>query len=90
MITAWSPHSKTKADNGGAAAMIDYLISEAVTKPARGPAEILVRDPSPEVLWGDPDLVRDLINALPWQHGYSTVTMSFAERDIPVLAFNAG
>lgn len=90
MITTWSPNSKTAADNGSAGAMIDYLVSETVTKSARGPGEILVRNPAPEVLSGDPDLVRDLINVLPWQHGYSTITMSFAEGDIPVLAFNSG
>lgn len=56
---------------------VDYVISK--TDPATGQPRL----PPPEVLRGDPEITRALINSLDFKHKYTSGVLSFAPEDLP-------
>ncbi len=77
---------------GGGAAPVDYLTAREVLaydenrnliRDDVGQPEIKVRDPLPEVLHGNPDQTRDLIDASANKWSYTAGVISFAEADQP-------
>lgn len=85
MLLTWSPHQ-----GGPAEKVIEYLLLERLLKSTMGRKSELIRKPRPELLRGSPPLLEAFIDALPFQNRYRCATMSFAETDIDVEAFNAG
>lgn len=61
----------SKYGTGGGKGPVQYLTSE------RNP-DGTVRTPPPVVLRGDPALVRQLIDSLPFKHKYTSAVLSFA------------
>ncbi|MBR9863888.1 MAG: relaxase/mobilization nuclease domain-containing protein [Rhodobacteraceae bacterium] len=77
---------------GGGAAPVDYLIAREVLaydenrnliRDDNGQPQTKIRDPLPEVLHGNPDQTRDLIDASPNKWSYTAGVISFAESDDP-------
>jgi hypothetical protein len=77
---------------GGGAAPVDYLTAREVLaydenlnliRDDVGQPEIKVRDPLPEVLHGNPDQTRDLIDASANKWSYTAGVISFVEADQP-------
>lgn len=58
---------------GGSGPALDYLTGYLVNGEAR--------DPKPEVVRGDPRLVAEIIDSLPFQYRYSSGVLSFAAED---------
>ncbi len=56
---------------------VDYVISK--TDPATGQPRL----PPPEVLRGDPEITRALIDSLDFKHKYTSGVLSFAPEDLP-------
>lgn len=77
MILGWSPHA-----TGRAGGVIGYLLDPVVQKTFLGVREDLIRDPAPELLAGDPHLVRGCIDALRTKCRYACATLSFAPDEI--------
>lgn len=89
MMVMWSSH--TGRDDPSGVGVTDYLCSSIVWKPTgKGGRDRVVRTPAPEVLRGDPWLMRRTIEAVPFQCKYSSAVLSFALEDVDVAAFNAG
>ena len=79
---------------GGGAAPVDYLTAREVLaydenrsliRDDTGQPQTKIRDPLPEVLHGNPDQTRDLIDASPNKWSYTAGVISFAESDDPSL-----
>lgn len=87
MITCWTA---LKGDHTEAAKILRYPDAIELLKWTGTERRSLVRDPVPERLMGDPNLIQDLIGRLPFKRRFQLVTLSFAQTDIPVAAFNAG
>jgi len=77
---------------GGGAAPVDYLTAREVLaydenrnliRDDNGQPQTKIRDPLPEVLHGNPDQTRDLIDASPNKWSYTAGVISFAESDDP-------
>lgn len=77
---------------GGGAAPVDYLTAREVLaydenrnliRDDTGKPKTKIRDPLPEVLQGNPDQTRDLIDASPNKWSYTAGVISFAESDDP-------
>lgn len=77
---------------GGGAAPIDYLTAREVLAydenrnlihDDTGQPQTKIRDPLPEVLHGNPDQTRDLIDASPNKWSYTAGVISFADSDDP-------
>jgi|MDTD01.1.fsa_nt_gb hypothetical protein len=77
---------------GGGAGPVNYLIDREVVaydenrnaiRDASGAVQMLARDPLPEVLHGNPDLTRGLIDACPHQWSYRAGVMAFTAEDAP-------
>ncbi|MDA7425004.1 relaxase family protein [Thalassococcus lentus] len=77
---------------GGGAAPVDYLTAREVLaydenrnliRDDNGQPQTKIRDPLPEVLHGNPDQTRDLINASPNKWSYTAGVISFADSDDP-------
>jgi hypothetical protein len=77
---------------GGGAAPVDYLTAREVLaydenrnliRDDTGQPQIKIRDPLPEVLHGNPDQTRDLIDASPNKWSYTAGVISFAQGDDP-------
>ncbi len=77
---------------GGGAAPVDYLTAREVLaydenrnliRDDTGQPQTKIRDPLPEVLHGNPDQTRDLINASPNKWSYTAGVISFADSDDP-------
>lgn len=77
---------------GGGAAPIDYLTAREVLvydenrnliRDDTGQPQTKIRDPLPEVLHGNPDQTRDLIDASPNKWSYTAGVISFADSDDP-------
>jgi hypothetical protein len=77
---------------GGGAAPVDYLTAREVLaydenrnliRDDTGQPQTKVRDPLPEVLHGNPDHTRDLIDACPNKWSYTAGVISFAQGDDP-------
>ena len=77
---------------GGGAAPVDYLIAREVLaydenhnliRDDNGQPQTKIRDPLPEVLYGNPDQTRDLIDASPNKWSYTAGVISFADNDYP-------
>ncbi len=77
---------------GGGAAPVDYLTAREVLaydenrnliRDDTGQPQTKIRDPLPEVLHGNPDQTRDLIDASPNKWSYTAGVISFAESDDP-------
>ncbi|MBD3664914.1 relaxase/mobilization nuclease domain-containing protein [Sulfitobacter aestuariivivens] len=77
---------------GGGAAPVDYLIAREVLaydenrnliRDDIGQPQTKIRDPLPEVLHGNPDQTRDLIDASANKWSYTAGVISFAESDDP-------
>lgn len=76
----------------GGAAPVDYLTARVVLaydenrnliRDDSGEPQTKIRDPLPEVLHGNPDQTRDLIDASPNKWSYTAGVISFAENDVP-------
>ena len=97
MMIVWSPHTE---DPGALArvlpkhdrfrALTDYLASPIMRKEVGGRVVEIVRNPPPEVLRGDEQLLRLTLQQQTSKRKYSVLTLSFAREDIDVAAFNAG
>ncbi|MEJ6746406.1 MAG: relaxase/mobilization nuclease domain-containing protein [Yoonia sp.] len=77
---------------GGGAAPVGYLIAGEVLaydenrnliRDDTGQPETKIRDPLPEVLHGNPDCTRDLIDPSQNKWTYTAGVISFTERDVP-------
>lgn len=77
---------------GGGAAPVDYLTARGVLaydenrnliRDNDGEPQIKIRDPLPEVLHGNPDQTRDLIDASTNKWSYTAGVISFADSDDP-------
>ena len=77
---------------GGGAAPVDYLTAREVLaydenrnliRDNTGQPQTKIRDPLPEVLHGNPDQTRDLIDASPNKWSYTAGVISFARGDDP-------
>ena len=77
---------------GGGAAPVDYLIAREVLaydenrnliRDDNGQPQTKIRDPLPEVLHGNPDQTRDLIDASPNKWSYTAGVISFTDREDP-------
>ncbi len=77
---------------GGGAAPVDYLTAREVLAyddhrnlicDDAGQPQTKIRDPLPEVLHGNPNQTRDLIDASPNKWSYTAGVISFAESDDP-------
>ncbi|MEP3895176.1 MAG: relaxase/mobilization nuclease domain-containing protein [Litorimonas sp.] len=77
---------------GGGAAPVDYLTAREVLaydenrnliRDDNGQPQTKIRDPLPEVLYGNPDRTRDLIDANANKWSYTAGVISFAESDQP-------
>ncbi|UWR58056.1 relaxase/mobilization nuclease domain-containing protein [Phaeobacter inhibens] len=77
---------------GGGAAPVDYLTASEVLaydenrnliRDDNGQPQIKIRDPLPEVLHGNPDQTRDLIDASPNKWSYTAGVISFVDSDDP-------
>jgi hypothetical protein len=77
---------------GGGAAPVDYLTAREVLaydenrnliRDDTGQPQTKIRDPLPEVLHGNPDQTRDLIDASPNKWSYTAGVISFADCDDP-------
>ena len=77
---------------GGGAAPVDYLTAREVLaydenrnliRDDHGQPQTKIRDPLPEVLHGNPDQTRDLIDASANKWSYTAGVISFAESDLP-------
>ncbi|MDO6755968.1 relaxase/mobilization nuclease domain-containing protein [Phaeobacter inhibens] len=77
---------------GGGAAPVDYLTAREVLaydenrnliRDDTGQPQTKIRDPLPEVLHGNSDQTRDLIDASPNKWSYTAGVISFAESDDP-------
>ncbi len=77
---------------GGDAAPVDYLTAREVLaydenrnliRDDTGQPQTKIRDPLPEVLHGNPDQTRDLIDASPNKWSYTAGVISFADYDDP-------
>lgn len=77
---------------GSGAAPVEYLIAREVLaydenrdliRDDNGQPQTKIRDPLPEVLHGNPDQTRDLIDASPNKWSYTAGVISFADNDYP-------
>ena len=77
---------------GGGAAPVNYLTAREVLvydesrnliRDDNGQPQTKIRDPLPEVLHGNPDQTRDLIDASPNKWSYTAGVISFTESDDP-------
>lgn len=77
---------------GGGSAPVDYLTAREVLaydenrnliRDDNGQPQIKIREPLPEVLHGNPDQTRDLIDASPNKWSYTAGVISFADSDDP-------
>lgn len=71
MLIKFFPGGKGRGDN-----LIHYLVRERDSKG-------LIREPRPEVLSGDPELLRRIINSLKFNTKFQTGVISFAPEDKP-------
>lgn len=85
MKLLWSPHSA-----GSAARVVGYLISDNHVAQIGGAREVVLRDPTPQLLAGDGHLVAACIEALETRHRYSCATLSFAPDEIDMTAWRSG
>jgi len=71
---------------GGGAAPVDYLTAREnrnLIRDSDGQPQTKIRDPQPEVLHGNPDQTRDLIDASANKWSYTAGVISFADSDQP-------
>lgn len=87
MLIKFFPNGK-----GGGAGPVDYLTAKSVLaydtnrdliRDERGQPEMIIRDPLPEVLQGQAQGMRDLIDACPHKWSYRAGVISFAAEDAP-------
>lgn len=95
MLVGFSHHHDNPGTTGQARAadyraLTDYMDSPWVMKVIGGARVRIDRAPVPEILYGRADVLRRQIAALPFQRKYRFGLLSFEERDIDVVAFNAG
>ena len=77
---------------GGGAGPIDYLIAldvlaydenRNVLRDENGQQIMKRRDPPPDIMRGDPNITRDLINSSPFEWSYVSGVVAFASEDNP-------
>ncbi|QBF30772.1 relaxase/mobilization nuclease domain-containing protein [Thalassococcus sp. S3] len=87
MLIKFFPNGK-----GGGAGPVEYLTARTVLayddnrdlmRDAAGQPMIVTRDPLPEVVRGDADVMIDLIDACPYKWTYRAGVVSFAREDAP-------
>lgn len=89
MMVMWSTHDGR--DDATGHGVTTYMEASEVLKPTPdGKWEKVRRNPPPEVLRGDAALMRQAINATPFQRRYSSCVLSFDMEDVDATAFNAG
>ncbi len=90
MLVAWSKH--TGADDPGGNGVVNYLCNAAVWKTSlNGNGRVLLhRNPAPEILRGDPGLMRQAIRSIDFKHRYSSAVLSFEREDVDIARFNTG
>lgn len=87
MLIGWYKFDGSDRSGRG---IVNYFLSPSVGKSAEGQRLQLKRDPAPELLAGDPDQMVRFLKRLPFTRRFSAMTMTFAEGDVPVAAFNRG
>lgn len=87
MILKWAPH--TGSDGSGRTA-VQYLVADRWTKVVAGQKVVELREPKPEILRGDPELVARAIAAAPGKLKYSSAVASLHLNDVDVEKFNSG
>jgi hypothetical protein len=87
MLIGWY---KFDASDRSGRGIVTYFLAPSVAKSAEGQRLQLKRDPAPELLAGDPDQMVRFLKRLPFKRRFSAMTMTFAEGDVPVAAFNRG
>ena len=84
-----------KKGQGGGSAPVDYLIAldvpaydenRNVLRDENGDVIIKRRDPPPDIMRGDPNITRDLINSCPFKWAYVSGVVAFALEDKPTEA----
>lgn len=89
MMIMWSEHSGENDEAGRA--VVGYMLAEEWTKEVAPGVKINEkRDPPPELLRGDPALMRQAISAVPFKHRYASGVLSFHADDVDLEAWNAG
>jgi hypothetical protein len=89
MMVMWASHAGE--DDASGIGVTDYLCAPVVWKAVgESGRERVERTPPPEILRGDPELMRWAISAVPFDRKYASVVLSFAREDVDVAAFNAG
>lgn len=88
MIVAWSAH--TGAEDRAGRAVVNYMMNDRVAKSDEtGRRHRIVRDPPPEIIRGNPQLVRRAIERMHTKLVYSSCVLRFAQTDVDVAKFNA-
>ncbi|NVO27317.1 hypothetical protein HJ526_07800 [Donghicola sp. C2-DW-16] len=87
MLIGWYEFDASDRSGRG---ILNYFLAPSVGKSAEGLHLQLNRDPAPELLAGDPDQMVRFLQHLPFTRRFSAMTMTFAEGDVPVAAFNRG
>lgn len=89
MIILWSEHDgRSDTDGNG---VVRYMTEEEWLKQMPdGVWKMVIRDPPPIVLRGDPALVRQAIQASPFERKYASGVFSFEQNDIDISAFHRG
>ena len=85
MILGWSRYQARSATQP-----TDYLMSPSVEKMVGSRRAVLERDPSPELLLGDPERFQAVVRALRFKTVYRAATLTFGPDEIDVAAFNRG
>jgi hypothetical protein len=96
MLVGFTKHSG-QGDAGGRK-VVGYMTADEWPKEVERQAGTQIikekvlekRIPPPEVLRGDPQLMRDAINVVPHERRYQSGVLSFAHEDISVACFNSG
>ncbi|WP_155122040.1 hypothetical protein [Martelella mediterranea] len=89
MIFGFSPHTGHTISSEILRAII-YFLQEMARKNLAGKRVTIRRDPAPELLLGNPDLMLTVVRSLRTQHRYTAMTLSFLQEDISAPAFNGG
>ncbi len=87
MLIGWYKYDASDPVGHG---IVAYFLAPTVGKSVEGQRLQLTREPAPELLAGDPEQILRLLKRLTFKRRFSAMTITFAEDDVPVAAFNRG
>ena len=87
MLIGWYKYDASDPVGHG---IVSYFLALTVGKSVEGQRLQLTREPAPELLAGDPEQILRFLKRLTFKRRFSAMTMTFAEDDVPVAAFNRG